>query len=129
MAFYDDWNWLGTVEKGIDSVGKWFDVEDAADLADNSAYWSSDTGFDGINNFDLGGLFTPSNIGSAAKGLYGAYRGGQRAEDQLALQQPLQDYYASVLPQLQSYYDPANSRKGITSEFERRQGLLTPYWD
>jgi hypothetical protein len=125
------WDWLDDVvdwgSEAVDTVGDWIGGGDAADLADTSDYWSSNTGFSGYGG--LGGLFTGDNLIRAGKGLYEGYQTGEANKAYLAQQQPLQDYYASVLPQLQSYYDPANSRKGIRSEFERRQGLLTPYWD
>ena len=81
-----------------------------------------DMGFN-QGGWDVGGL-----LGLGSK-LYSGYKAGDRADDALARYAPLQQYYESMLPQLQQHYDPATARKGIRSEFERRKGMLTPYWE
>jgi len=129
------WDWLDdVVEWGgdlvdtagdwlTDATGDWF--TDAADLADTSDYWSSDVGFDS----GISGLFGGTDWLDLGKTLYGGYRAGEAQEDYLNRMQPLQDYYSSVIPQMQAYYDPATARKGIRQEFETRKGMLTPYWE
>jgi len=109
------WDWLDdVVEWGgglVDTAGDWF--TDAADLVDTN----------------ISGLFGGTDWLDLGKTLYGGYRAGEAQEDYLNRMKPLQDYYSSVIPQMQAYYDPATARKGIRQEFETRKGMLTPYWE
>ncbi len=113
------WDWL-------DDVVDW-----GGDAIDTVSDWWGDT--DIID--DVGGLLTGVSGSDAApwldlgKTLYGGYRAGEAQDDYLARMQPLQDYYSRMIPQMEAYYDPVASRKGIRGEFERRKGLLTPYWE
>lgn len=151
MAFFDDWGWLGEIGEdiwsGVETVGDWLTGTEGIDkpFTDDLLAPAVKVGSQLIGpRTESGSFYDGSNltgmlsnfIGDDAspwldlgKTLYGGYRAGEAQEDYLNRMQPLQDYYSSVIPQMQAYYDPATARKGIRQEFETRKGMLTPYWE
>jgi len=132
------WDWLDdVVEWGgglVDTAGDWFtdaadlvDTSISGDLVDTAGDWFTDAA--DLVDTNISGLFGGTDWLDLGKTLYGGYRAGEAQEDYLNRMQPLQDYYSSVIPQMQAYYDPATARKGIRQEFETRKGMLTPYWE
>jgi len=146
MAFFDDWGWLGDVAEGVgDFLGLGGTEGIDVPFTDNILAPVLQAGSQFIGPKTQSGDFFPNTnltgmlsnfMGSDAtpwidlgKNLYGGYRAGEAQEDYLERMKPLQDYYSRMIPQMEAYYDPAASRKGIRSEFERRKGMLTPYWE
>lgn len=110
MSFFDDWGWLGDVAGDVgEAIGIWDPLPDDA--------------FGTGGSWDVGGL-----LGLGSK-IYSGLSAQEQAERQLAAQQPLQEFYAGLIPQVQQFYDPATARKGIRQEYEERLGMLTPYWE